>query len=420
MIGSLFLLSAALAAPRAIEGTDILVDVDALEDWQSTPADNFGPMGDVISLDLAREGEFPAFGKVAATENPRVDLRAVPLDPLPRFAKEMEAELAETPTLARVEHEKLGTMLVLSGTINQEQPALTLNVRTVLFDRADGAGLVTAVTADGFGEVDDALNEILGVLTLRDPLTPFDELPTGKQMLDSGWEITLPDGYRALSDAEASSFAKERIKEGPFSGKRATHPFTKAIDLDHADRFGCSVFAMPSGKAPEVVSPTRVPAKGAFMRKWARALIKGANFKYKGSGGEVAVELAFDSDPVTLTEEDSGTLEVIELGEHNKAFLYEVEGEQASGPVKAAALYTSFGETTLNCLVAAPKDRPEAYDAALQSLKSIRITDPEAHPQYRSMKTVYYDAWPFEHPALQIWWFALAIAGIAGWLLFRD
>lgn len=420
MLGSLFLLGTALAAPRAIEGTDILVNVDALEEWKSTSADNFGPMGDVISLDLEREGEFPAFGKVAATENPRVDLRSVPLDPLPRFATEMEAELAETPTLTRVEHETLGTMLMLSGTINQEQPALTLNVRTVLFDRADGAGLVTAVTADGFGEVDDALSEILDVLTLRDPLTPFDELPTGKQVLESGWEISLPEGYRALSDAEADAFAKERVKEGPFTGQRATHSFSKAIDLDHADRFGCSIFAMPSGKAPEVVSPTRVPAKGTFMRKWARALIKGANFKYKGAGGEVAVELAFDADPVTLTEEDTGTLRVIQLGEHNKAFLYEVEGEQASGPVKAAALYTSFGETTLNCMVAASAERPEAYTAALAALQSIRVTDPVAHPQYRSMQTMYYDSWPFENPILQIWWLALAIAGIAGWLLFRD
>lgn len=420
MIGSLLLLGAALAAPRAVEGTDIRVDVDAMEEWSSTSSDNFGPMGDVISLDLQREGRAPAFGKVAATEHPRVDLSAVPLEPLPRFAKEMAAELAGPPTLTRTEHPKLGTMLVLSGQMEQERPKLTLNVRTALFDRANGAGLVTAVTADGFGDVDEALAEILGATTLASPLTPYADLPTGKQVLDSGWEITLPSGYRALSEAEAEAFATGRVSEGPFSGRRATHPFVKTVTLDSMDTFGCSVFAMPSGKPPEVVSPTRVPAKADFIRAWSRAIIKGSAFKYKGAGGEVKVDVKFEGDPVTLTEEDKGTVRLLELGDSYKAYLYEVEGEQASGPVQAAALYTAYGETTLNCLVVAPKDRPEAYKAALEAFETIRITDPEAHPQYRSMQTLYYDAWPFEHPALQIWWFALGVAALAGWLLLRD
>ena len=405
-----------------------------------------------VDLSLTRYEPSPALFSVGWNEDFQPDLERFDLE---LFTDEFFADLghfddAEGVTLSEISVrretvEPLGTAIIVEfdstqtfEPINEEDeapPPLELTNRVMYFSVEAGLAFIAGLTPTPEEEedpeplaegeepeptaLDVAFAEVLSTVNIVKPALSTEELPYGRYVSDGGYEITLPEGWRGLTAREMSIISTSRIGEGPYEGYRALQVFSDPAVLDGEQKFTCGIYS--TGSRPvEVLDPAKSAQHAENYRTQARVLLKGGSFKITsgGTGETIKAELGAQA-PTEIDQDATGRLEVINLGDRD-AFLWHVNGMQNGEPVTVLTYYTAWDNLGLNCFVVAPESEGVLLSTFEETVRSVAVTDPEAHPMVLSFMSRYRRWWPYAHPALQLYWLILPLFMLALVPMVRD
>lgn len=289
-------------------------------------------------------------------------------------------------------------------------------VEVAVFSIAGATVEVSALSSESAERATLALDEVLGMMRVKEPALPLDQLRMGTVEADAGYRLTLPPGLRALTLEEERKLDSTRISgEGPFSGRLAR---TTIVDTRHLARTVFSCVAN-SGANPEVLHPEKSPVAVQNFKAMASVLLKGGRFRFVNGTQESMFEM-LPSAPVH--PDGDGEVQFLQLRDRD-AYLWTVPGTVFQDPVHAALFYTAYDDVGLHCGLAAPKDRPEWVGTFESIVKGLEVIDSAQHPMPMSLKARYIRWWrwsPYTDPLLQLYWLPIPLFLIAGWLVLKD
>lgn len=405
-----------------------------------------------VDISLSRYEPVPALFALGWTEDFQPDLERFDLEVLsPEFFSELthlddsEGVTLGEITARREEVAPLGTTLIIEFDSTQAfeaqaegeepPPPLALKNRVMYFEVEAGfafiSGLIPTPEVDedeappAEGEepapspLDEAFAEVLSTVNIVKPALTDEVLPGGDYTSENGYTLTLPEHWRGLTAREMSIISTSRISEGPYEGYRALQVFLDPADLDGQQKFTCGVYSTES-RPVEVLDPAKSSQHAENYRTQARVLLKGGSFKISsgGTGETVKAEIGATA-PVEIDPDATGRLEVIDLGDRD-AYLWHINGMQSGKQVQAATYYTAYDNLGLNCFVIAGEGEEHLLTAFEDSVRSLKVIAPEAHPMVLSFMSSYRRWWPYAHPALQLYWLIVPLFLLAMVPMLRD
>lgn len=328
-----------------------------------------------------------------------------------------EATLKYTPgPQVVVDHPTLGKTVRQRVDVQDTWMERPLYMELIVFAVGGSAAVVTATSSESYERSVEVLDEALNMVAVKAPPLPSSELRYGLVTADAGYTITLPDGWRALTQEETRKIDSTRISgEGAFAG-RMTNLFI--IDATHLSRsvFHCKAEAVGT---LEILDPKKSPVALENFKTYARVALRGGRYKLISGAEEAQIDIA-NLDPVTPKEE--GEVELVQLGTH-EAYYWPVKGEQYDVPAEGAIFYTAYGDVGLTCVGSFTDKEPGALARFEQAVHSIKILDGEKHPMPLSMRAKYIRWWPYSpyvNPWLQLYWVPIPIVLLAVWLITKD
>jgi|GEM_PF-2100531 len=283
----------------------------------------------------------------------------------------------------------------------------------------DAIALVGVATPE---EADAALAQLTAMTAFYDGPLAWDQLPIGHVVEDAGYEIDLPEGFRALTERERLALNGEPVGgNSGFGGALAYQTFLDPSTLDGWRSFACVAF---SADTLEVVDPDKAPRLGANYRLASQVMLKGGSYKVSG-GKDIRGRSAdlLDARNVQVDPTDAGTLHTIDLGDRD-GYLWRGTGDKSSTggetqAVQIATFYTAWDDVNLQCQAVAPGDKAELLDQFEASMRTLRVTDGIQHPLTLGLMARYKRWWPYSNPLAQLYWLPIPIVLFAAWLANR-
>lgn len=330
--------------------------------------------------------------------------------------------------VSRREHKLLGPYLDLPYTLTPKKgPPVTFTAHFTAFEIERGMGNLTVVALGDDTASRPVLEEVLDMVRVARARVSGADMLYGKVKVDAGYEVELPEHWRALTAREVDLAQAPLLNSGPHSGKRALQSF---VDMRTALQDEPRVFSCNANMVPfepfEVVAPEASAQFADNYVKRIRALLKGSDYKVTTPTGTVDLKIIVDNHMPHLKDiDDAGaTLRMTEQGDR-PAYRWSVTGtarypgDKEPRPVHAETFYVVLEKQTIDCVaIGSPEDK-ELFDAFGRTMDSLRITDGEKYPMILSARGWYYTNWPWHHPAAQIWWFLLGAVAVALYLLFK-
>jgi hypothetical protein len=342
-------------------------------------------------------------------------IKAVQDNALDELVTNDDTETEITPgELTLIEHPELGDLIEIPLQIHDGFMDQDFWGRVMLFSVEGAAVVVNIVTSKEEPEhLDAVVEEVLGMVKVKkEPLADKD-LPFGDFTAEAGYTLSLPGGWRALTEDEARSRSTARIAgSNHYSGKTAD---IFVIDSAHLNElvFNCSASA---DGTLEVLNPKRSPTAAANFRTFAEVSLKGGRFRFVDGTEERVIDVMTET-PVQPSGE--GELEFLDLGDR-PAYLWTVEGTLYDDPVEAAVFYTAYDEVALTCYCVADEEDEGRIGSFTKVMRELTVVDGELHPMHFSLKAQYLAWWPWSHPALQLYWLPIPVFLLGSWLIFKD
>ncbi|MEL6341484.1 MAG: hypothetical protein AAFV53_00020 [Myxococcota bacterium] len=374
----------------------------------STQADH-PVLGDVLFVDF--------LATLEPTAAPEVDAPVVEGGDLEEEAMPEEAVAAPQPIILK----QRAALYPAEGGIGYVVAAAALP-----FDEeARAAALALEPDAEGgVADVAAAMETVLGMATMEREVTAEEDLPVGRYEADCGYALEIPQGWRALTDKEMNFFAPERVSDGPYEGRRAARIFVDPATLSPVHGFTCQVYAT-SGRPIEVLDPGKSSVHGDNFRTHVRASLKGKSFKLTSGGVEETVRISVPMliEPIFIDDDEMGELSMVSLPNRD-GYAWTVSGkrgeDEEAEDVTVAAFYTAWDNLGLNCIAVAGEGEGALLETFQQSMTTFEVLDSDAHPMVLSFMSRYRRWWPYQHPALQLYWLVIPLFLLALVPMFRD
>lgn len=326
---------------------------------------------------------------------------------------EIDSLVGPEGTVERLDHPTLGPTVYLTG----RSPAGRA-VQRAYVETGEGYLVVSALDVAGSALPPELVQEVLGMVRLQHPRVPREQLPYGKVAPDGVYELTLPEGWRAATDAEMDRMGGDRLVKGPLQGKRMHRVFfdpARPGPAHEQSAFACTV-NLAARNPLEIVDPVEFPLQGRSFRARTRSLLRFTSYRVGSGDDSTKVDWKRPSNMPVLhvPPEATGELSVVKLADR-RAYLWKVFAAWNDTPMQVATLYTSFGDHELDCYAWTPETQPDTVHAFLLAVPTVRIVEGDTYPMKMSIHTRYREAWPFRHPLLQAWWLPIPLALVALW-----
>lgn len=267
-----------------------------------------------------------------------------------------------------------------------------------------------------------AADELASYTAFYDGPVAEADLPYGHHVEDAGYELDLPEGFRALTERERLTLNGEPVGgNSGFGGALAYQTFLDPSSLGGWSSFGCVAY---SADTLEIVAPAKAPGLADNYRLMAAIMMKGGSYKVDG-GKPVRGRSAdlLDGRSIVVDPAVAGALTTVDLGDRD-AYLWRTQGVRTSSteadePVEVMSFYTAWSDVNLHCQAAAPADRVALLDSFETSVRSARVTDGELHPLELGLMARYKRWWPYTNPLAQLYWLPIPIVLFAAWLANR-
>lgn len=265
------------------------------------------------------------------------------------------------------------------------------------------------------------VDQLLSWTKVTAPPKPLSEFTTGpaRATMKAGWSVQVPEGWRALGDAEVKGIAPSSVGGDSEAGGTRSHAmFVDVSDFTGERHFTCSALSYPEHPA-EVVDPAKSEQHGRRYKIFAKLRLRGGKYK-NAKGEELGLDRVTDlTSPLPVKIEGAeGTLSMVDL-EDREGYLWRVQGTRGEQPVEVATFATAWDEIGLDCNMVAPPDRVADLEIFEQAMATVRVTDGDQHPHRLGARGWYRKHWPFTHPALQVWWLVALLLGLGIFLAFR-
>ncbi|NOY25782.1 MAG: hypothetical protein GXP62_07895 [Oligoflexia bacterium] len=267
-----------------------------------------------------------------------------------------------------------------------------------------------------------AADEMASYTAFYDGPVSDKDLPTDHHTEDSGYELDLPDGFRALTDRERLALNGEPVGgNSGFGGALGYQTYLDPTTLGGWRSFGCVAF---SADTLEVIDPAKAPRLADNFRLMSSIMLKGGSYQVDGNNPIRGREAnLLDPHAITVDPTVKGELSTIELGDR-AGYLWHPHGVrstpgQSDQPVDVATFYTAWSDVNLHCQAVAPADRAELLTQFDQAMRTLRVTNGAAHPLHLGLMARYKRWWPYTNPLAQLYWLPFPIVLFAAWLANR-
>ena len=314
---------------------------------------------------------------------------------------------------------------ILRGTAQVELPDRPDQVGRLVLDLVPRRAGLDAFVVVGVATPEEALaaaDELGAMASFYDGPVPQADLPFGHVVESAGYELDLPDGFRALTERERMALNGEPVGgNSGFGGALAYQTFLDPRSQSGQAAFGCVAY---SADTLEIVQPDKAPKLAGNYRTMARVMLKGGS--YAVDGGKPIRGRAADmlgAGTVIVAPEAEGQLSTVELGDR-AGYLWRVEGTRTvtgdePEPVQVATFYTAWSDVNLHCQATAAADQVALIDSFEQAVRSLRVTDGAEHPLELGLMARYKRWWPYTNPLSQLYWLPIPIVLFAAWLANR-
>lgn len=268
-----------------------------------------------------------------------------------------------------------------------------------------------------------AEQELAGMIRFINPPVAEEDMPTGHVVDPAGYELDLPDGFRALTERERTALRGEPVGgNSGYGGALSYQWYFDPSSVGGHHGFGCAAY---SADTLEIVDPAKAPRLADNYRLAASLILKGGTYRIDG-GKPIRGRPADLLDTRTLVVDPTvpGDLRTIQLADR-PAYLWRTEGKRvaASGDeeeVVVSTFYTAYSDVNLHCQAAAPPTDTRLMDEFASSMATVTITDGAAHPLELGLMARYKQWWPYSHPLLQLYWVPVPVILFAAWLANRE
>ncbi len=267
-----------------------------------------------------------------------------------------------------------------------------------------------------------AEQELASMVTFFNGPVADKDMPTGHIADAAGYELDLPDGFRALTERERTALRGEPVGGNSGYGGALSYQwyFDPSSDGGHQG-FGCAAF---SADTLEIVDPVKAPKLADNYRLVAALMLKGGAYKVDG-GKPIRGRPSdlLDSRSLVVDPAVAGDLQTIKLADR-PAYLWRTQGKRVAAAgdeedVVVSTFYTAYGDVNLHCQAVAPTTDASLIDQFDQVMGTVAITDPVAHPLDLGLMARYKQWWPYNHPLMQLYWLPIPIILFAAWLANR-
>lgn len=310
----------------------------------------------------------------------------------------------------RGEHPVLGPILDAHAAVRIDGMRAPLQVRVIGHELAGGLGLVVGLS-DGPADTPIDLEPVIATMDIKAPRVKADGFQTGHVVLDEGYSIDVPPGWRRATPREQSWFGGL-----PVNGTVQA----AFVDPGHVTDWPMYSCAVTTGAAtpPAVLDPEKSPTHAKNFRAHARAGIIGGKIATADGTNDVPRFLATSTRRISLPEAE-GEVTMLSLGDRD-AYRFRTPVKTHDEEWSAVTFYTAWEKSALNCAALIPPGGDALLTTFEGATASIRVTDGDAHPMELSLSERYSRWWPFSHPALQLYWLPIPLAGFALWLAMKD
>ncbi len=309
--------------------------------------------------------------------------------------------------------EGLGEVVLLPIQVRDNFLERDLWSHVAAFPLEGAAAIVTATTSVDAERADEVLREVLSMLRITRPPVPPDQLPVGEVEAPAGYRLTLPDGWRALTEEEARHRSTARV--GGSSARSGAWANLFVVDTSTLDRDVFTCTAAADGTL-EILDPAKDPRAGENFRTFARVRLKGGQYRIATGTEESFVEVIPER---PVHPEGEGELSFIRLADR-EAYYFQTDGLLFNEPVRAGVFYTAWDDVGLTCIAVEDDDTPGLLGTFRQVMEGLEVVDGAEHPMPLTLRSAYIRWWPWTHPLLQLYWLPLPLFLVAGWLIVRD
>ena len=339
----------------------------------------------------------------------------------------LDAVLEEAPpefmegtlTLTHAVHDKVGPMLRGTATVLPKGAPRELELQLALFAVEGRGAAIAGYSLAETGDLTATMDELLSTAVLLKAPVGSDARGGGTVQVAAGYSLPLPDGWRPLTETEMKPLTGAKLEGGPYDGVKANQIFVDPRDISGQSTFAC--MADSSADHPtEVLPPARAPVLAKNFRTRSLALITGTSIT-SASGEKVPrsrVDL-WGGPAVRVEEPGDAPVELISLGDRD-GWTWETQGELRGQKVQIRTFYTAWDNVALECFAIAYDTAPGVLPAFETAMAGLRVTDGEAHPMWMPLTSKYKRWWPYDHPALQLYWAPIPLILLGLWLALRD
>lgn len=376
-------------------------------------------------IQLARPGQRPPKIGIGGEENFQPDLARTSDAGIRNLLKETvpgTGEVPETITVAHTHHDKLGDLVIASYTVPGADKAPDLDFRVALLPVEAGFAWFVGADLAGSEALEPGLDEVLGISAVPRPAVPDGEFQTGHFASPAGYELDLPEGWRALTESEMGLLSTERITDGPFRGKPVHQVFVdpRPERGDLADVPWITCAATGTEDAPlEVMHEDRSPAHAEVYRARARAFLRKASLT-DAKGKRISLSRVDPTGgiPIEVPKGEPGELSYLSVGDR-EGYLWKGTATFMDKPVRVATFYTTWDNVSLDCATMAREGDDTTLDLFERAMASLRVTDAANHPEQLTLMSKYKRWWPYSQPWLQLYWLPIPLFLIGVFVAMR-
>ena len=267
------------------------------------------------------------------------------------------------------------------------------------------------------------VTQLLDWTTVTAKPKPLSEFTVGPAVstMKAGWSVTVPEGWRALSDKEVKGLAPSSVGgDTEFGGARSHAMFVDTTDFTGERHFTCSALSYPE-KPTEVVDPERSPDHGNRYKIFSKLRLRGGKYK-NARGEEMGLDRVDDLTsplPVKIEPGAEGTLGMVNLPDRD-GYLWRIQGTRGDEAMEVATFATAWEEIGLDCNMVVRPENVADLQIFEKAMATVTVTDGERHPHVLGARGWYRKHWPFTHPALQVWWIVAILLAGGIFLAFRS
>lgn len=415
LIGIFGAITGANAETIAVPNTDLYLHLPELE--EGVPPVWAWSTGDITSqvkLGMRNTEEFTDI-RVRVTNHQPIP-HMVADDLLTWIQAQDESDTYQTYTIGDMvlsEHETLGQLVSIPFEVFDTHMEQAFFNEIVLFAGHSTGIIVTSISSDSQERSHSVLTEVLDMMEHGTDPVVVEDLPTGDITTHFGLELTLPAGWRALTEDELSHRSTELIRaEGSYFGLPAN------LYVMDQHRLANTVFECNAsdGSSLFIVDPDKSEIALQNFTSWAEIAFGGGLYQVTTdsnlTGGEI-----IPNNPMVI--EEFGEVEFLQF-EDREGYMIRAKGTVWGEEKEGSMFYTSWDNIGITCLAFTSPEDNAVLETFERTLRTMTVNDSANHPMPMSTATRYARWWPYSHPLLQLYWLPIPMLLLSGFFVYKS